>query len=208
MYNDVPLSAVPTAEWPSRVFYIYVYYIYVYTHTHILFLILSSITFYPRRLHFSSLCCAAGPHCFSILNVIVCIYQPQIPRPFHSLPCPPWQPQVCSPCLDLLSIEGRLFWKHSGYLWNWGGAPPATFQWNQRDKNLMLKALIFCSLCRLAEMVASGNLFPEPLQTPCPRSPGEEHPVFGTVSGNTRHWHAGKDQQRPSLQNNQLNTHS
>ena len=86
-----------------------------------------------------------------------------------------------------------------------GGAPPATFQWNQRDKNLMLKALIFCSLCRLAEMVASGNLFPEPLQTPCPRSPGEEHPVFGTVSGNTRHWQPGKYQQLPSLQNNQLN---
>ena len=37
-------------------------------------------------------------HCLSILNVIVCIQQPQIPCWSYSLPPPPWQIQVCSPC--------------------------------------------------------------------------------------------------------------
>ena len=59
------------------------------------FLILFSIMVYPRRLDNSSLCYTVGPCCLSILNVIVCIYQPQTPSPSHSLP-PPWQPRVVS----------------------------------------------------------------------------------------------------------------
>lgn len=37
---------------------------------------------------YRSLRCTAGPHCLAILNVVVCIYQPQTPRPSHSLPLP------------------------------------------------------------------------------------------------------------------------
>ena len=36
----------------------------------------------------SSLCYTDGPCCLSILNVRVCIYQPQIPSPSLSLPTP------------------------------------------------------------------------------------------------------------------------
>ena len=54
------------------------------TYIHVLFLIfqngLSQGTWY------SSLCYTVGPHCLSILSVIVCIYQPQTPSLFHSLP--------------------------------------------------------------------------------------------------------------------------
>ena len=32
---------------------------------------------------YSFLCCTVGPHCLSILNEIVCIYQPQTPCPSH-----------------------------------------------------------------------------------------------------------------------------
>jgi len=35
---------------------------------------------------YNSLCYAVEPHCLSILNVIVCIYQPQTPSSSHSLP--------------------------------------------------------------------------------------------------------------------------
>ena len=48
---------------------------------------------------YSSLCYTGGPHCPSILNIIVCIYEPQTHSPSYSLPSPPWQPQVCSLCL-------------------------------------------------------------------------------------------------------------
>ena len=76
--------------------YTYVHYIYtctythIHTHTyiyiHIFFLTLSSILFYPKRL--DRVPCAVGPHCLSILNVTVCIYSPQTPRPSHSLSLP------------------------------------------------------------------------------------------------------------------------
>ena len=39
-----------------------------------------------QDIEYSSLCYRAGPCCLSILNVIVCIYQPQIPSPSLSLP--------------------------------------------------------------------------------------------------------------------------
>ena len=54
---------------------------------------------------YSSVCYTVGP-CLSILNVIVCVYKPQIPSP-SLVPTPPpphhaspWQPQLCcSLCL-------------------------------------------------------------------------------------------------------------
>ena len=39
----------------------------------------------PQETGYSSLCFTVGPCCLSILHVIVCIYQPQIPRPSLSL---------------------------------------------------------------------------------------------------------------------------
>ena len=52
-----------------------------------------------QEIGYSSLSCILRPHCLSILNVVVCIYQLQNPSPSHSLCPPPWHPQVCSPCL-------------------------------------------------------------------------------------------------------------
>jgi len=45
-----------------------------------------------QKIGYGSLCYRAGPHCLLILNVIVCIYEPHMPSPSHSL-LPPWQPQ-------------------------------------------------------------------------------------------------------------------
>ena len=69
---------------------------YIYIHS------LSSVIFHhdlSQETGCSSLCYAAGPHCLSILTVIICIYSPQTPTPSHSLPSPPCQPQVGSLCL-------------------------------------------------------------------------------------------------------------
>ena len=61
----------------------------------------------------------SGPHCLSILNVIVCIYEPQTLSPSHSLPPPPWQPQEqnnhCSLCYS--SKFFFLSWPPHG-IWN------------------------------------------------------------------------------------------
>ena len=70
------------SKMPQSYIYTYIYiYIYSFSHT----------TFYhgqSQETGQSSLCCTAGPHCLSILNAIVCIYQPQTPRPSYSLPLP------------------------------------------------------------------------------------------------------------------------
>ena len=50
-------------------------YIYIHSFPH--------LTFYhvlSQEIGYSSLCCTVEPHCLSILNVIVCIYQPQSPN--------------------------------------------------------------------------------------------------------------------------------
>ena len=50
---------------------------------------LSHILFHPglsQETGESSLCGTAGPHCLSILSIIVCLCEPQTPRPSHSLP--------------------------------------------------------------------------------------------------------------------------
>ena len=63
IYNVTPISA---AQQSGPVIHIY-----IYTH------FLSYITFHhglSREIRYNFLCYAVGPHCLSILNVIVCIY--------------------------------------------------------------------------------------------------------------------------------------
>ena len=66
IYNVVPISAVQ--QWLSC------------THIYILFL--------SHQILYSFLCFTVGP-CLSILNVIICIYQPQIPYPSLFFPPSP-----------------------------------------------------------------------------------------------------------------------
>ena len=51
------------------------------------------------------LCHPLGPCCLSILNAIVCIYQPQLPVHPSPTPSPPWQPQTCSPSVCFCLID-------------------------------------------------------------------------------------------------------
>ena len=44
---------------------------YIYTHS---FSYISFLHGLSRETGYSSLCCTVGPHCLSIINVIVCIY--------------------------------------------------------------------------------------------------------------------------------------
>ena len=81
----MPISAVQQSD---EVIHIHTFFSYILFHY-----VLS------QEIGYSSLCYTVGPCCLSILNVIVCIYQPQTPSPSLSLPPPPWQPQVCSLCL-------------------------------------------------------------------------------------------------------------
>ena len=69
-------------------------YIHIHSFPHTIFHHVLS-----QEMGYSSLCYAVRPRCLSILNVILCIYQPPTQCPSHTLPAPPWQPQVCSPCL-------------------------------------------------------------------------------------------------------------
>ena len=72
-------------------------YVYIHSFSHTIFHHVLS-----QEIEYSSLCYTVRPHCLSILNVIVYIYQAQTPHPSHSLPTPPWQPQVCSLSMSLL----------------------------------------------------------------------------------------------------------
>ena len=45
-----------------------------------------SIIGLSQDIEHSSLCCTLGPGCLSILNVIVCIYQPQTPKQIYTTP--------------------------------------------------------------------------------------------------------------------------
>ena len=65
-----------------------------------------------------SLCWTIGPHYLSILNVIVCIYQPQTPCPSHFLPPPP-----CSASLFSMSMNCLCFVDHLCHIWD------ATYKW-------------------------------------------------------------------------------
>ena len=60
-------------------------YIYIYIYKYIYIYSLSYIIFHhglSQETGYSSLCCTVGPHCLSILNVIVCIYLLQTPNLF------------------------------------------------------------------------------------------------------------------------------
>ena len=65
-------SVCCTAKWPSHN--------YIYIPCIIFHCGLSQETGY------TSLCYAVGPHCLSVLNVVVCIYYPLNPSPSHSSP--------------------------------------------------------------------------------------------------------------------------
>ena len=69
-----------------------------YTYTHSFFYIISHYGL-SQDIEYSSLWYTIGPCCLSILNVVVCIYQPQTPSPFLCLPTLPYQPQICFLCL-------------------------------------------------------------------------------------------------------------
>ena len=64
--------------------------------THTFFFIFHQVL--TQETEYSSLCCAAGPHHPSVLNVTVSINQPQTPHRPLSLPSLLWQIQVCHPC--------------------------------------------------------------------------------------------------------------
>ena len=92
-----------------QVHYIHIHIIYnTHTHTHTYIHTFFSHSIFHHVLSQESvhnpLCCTVGLPCLSILNVIVCIYQPQAPRPSHSLPSTPWQPQVCSLRSESVSV--------------------------------------------------------------------------------------------------------
>ena len=53
----------------SLVYVYYIYIIYVYSFSHLMFHHVLSLV-----IGYSSLCYTAGPHCLSVLNVIVCVY--------------------------------------------------------------------------------------------------------------------------------------
>ena len=72
-----------TPQWPSH-FCCVAQWPRLNTHTHSL----SYINLHHGLFQepgYSSLCYTVGPHCLSILNVIVCIYSPQTPYPSHCL---------------------------------------------------------------------------------------------------------------------------
>ena len=73
IYNVVPISAIQQRD-PV---------IYIYTHSLFYIIFHDGLS---QEIGYSSPCCGVGPHCPSILKVIVCIYEPQSPHPSHSLP--------------------------------------------------------------------------------------------------------------------------
>ena len=86
-----------TAKWLS------------YTHTYILFFFFFFYILFhyglSQEIGYSSLCSTVGPWCLSILNVILCIYQPQTHRPTLSLPAPAWQPKSVLCVYESVSVS-------------------------------------------------------------------------------------------------------
>ena len=74
IYNVVPISAVQQSD---SVIHIYTFFFNILFHYGL-----------SQDIVYSSLCYTLGPCCSPILNVIICIYQPQIPGPSLSLPPP------------------------------------------------------------------------------------------------------------------------
>ena len=82
-------------------------YIYAYVCTFFSYTIFQHVL--SPETGYSFLYCKVGPHCLSILNIIVCTYQPQTPRPSFFLPLLPWQPQVWTYLQNRLQVEFLLF---------------------------------------------------------------------------------------------------
>ena len=74
-------------------------YVYIYIYTHSLFLILSSIMVYPKRLAIVPCAIQQDVTAYPFQMWQFASTKPQTLRPSHSLRHPPWQPQVCSLCL-------------------------------------------------------------------------------------------------------------
>lgn len=55
--------------------------IYIYTHRHAFFFYIIFHHGLSQQIGYGCLCYTAGPHCLSILHVIVCISEPQLPGP-------------------------------------------------------------------------------------------------------------------------------
>ena len=78
IYKVVPLSAVQQID---SVIHIETFFLKILFHYGL-----------SQEIGYSFLCCTVGPCCLSILNVIVCTYQPHTPSASLSLPPPSWQP--------------------------------------------------------------------------------------------------------------------
>ena len=89
----MPISAVQQSDW--------VLHIYIHSFFNILFHYGLS-----QEIGYSLLCCTIGPCCLTILNVIVCIYQPQTPSPSLSFPHFPLA------TTNLISMSVSLFLKN------------------------------------------------------------------------------------------------
>ena len=66
IYNVMPISAVQQSDSVTDIYTFFLKY--------------SFPLWFTQEIGYSSLCYTVGPCCLSILNVIVCIYQPPIPR--------------------------------------------------------------------------------------------------------------------------------
>ena len=82
-------TAVIWSHFDKNHFIFLLIYSYSCEESHVKCLYFSYVIFLyglSQEIGYSSLCCTVGLSCLSILNVIVCIYQPQIPSQSLSLP--------------------------------------------------------------------------------------------------------------------------
>jgi len=115
LHSFLWLSVTPIYTWSifwrSEVF-LYLFLLYSKgTQSHLFIHYFSLLMFHcvlSKETEYSSLCYSVGPHCLSILNVSVCIDQPQIPSPSHFLSPPPWLPTR----LSSRSVSLFLFWRY------------------------------------------------------------------------------------------------
>ena len=78
--------------------------IYRSIYIHVLFLIPILHHRLPQEIGYGSLCRTVGPPCLPVLNVIVCICQPQTPHPSHFLPRP-GQPQQNFDATEFIEVK-------------------------------------------------------------------------------------------------------
>ena len=114
LHSFLWLSVTPIYTWSifwrSEVF-LYLFLLYSKgTQSHLFIHYFSLLMFHcvlSKETEYSSLCYSVGPHCLSILNVSVCIDQPQIPSPSHFLPL--GSPHVCPLDLWVCFCSGDMF---------------------------------------------------------------------------------------------------